>query len=76
MMMMILLSASFEILSLFDLQLSNQYEIPTSFRVERRNKELGDKLPFKSVDTPVAKSPREATASEPPRSTILAMVPP
>jgi hypothetical protein len=25
--------------------------------------------PFKSVDTPVAKSPFEATASEPPRST-------
>lgn len=31
---------------------------------------------FRSVDTPVAKRPREATASEPPRSTMLAIVPP
>lgn len=27
--------------------------------------------PFKSVETPVAKSPREATAREPPRSTEI-----
>jgi hypothetical protein len=33
-------------------------------------------VPLRSVDTPVANSPRDATASEPPRSTILAMVPP
>jgi hypothetical protein len=32
--------------------------------------------PLKSVDTPVAKSPRDATASEPPRSTMHARVPP
>lgn len=33
----------------------------------------GDKiihLPFKSVDTPVAYNPRDATAKEPPRSTL------
>jgi hypothetical protein len=33
-------------------------------------------LPFKSVETPVAKRPRDATASEPPRSTMQASVPP
>ena len=33
-------------------------------------------LPLRSVETPVAKSPLEATASEPPRSTIHASVPP
>jgi hypothetical protein len=33
-------------------------------------------VPLRSVDTPVANSPRDATASEPPKSTILAMVPP
>lgn len=33
-------------------------------------------VPFRSVDTPVAKRPDEATASEPPRSTRLASVPP
>ncbi len=32
--------------------------------------------PFRSVDTPVANSPCEATASDPPRSTMLAIVPP
>jgi hypothetical protein len=32
--------------------------------------------PLRSVETPVANNPRDATASEPPRSTILAMVPP
>jgi hypothetical protein len=32
--------------------------------------------PFKSVETPVANNPLEATAREPPKSTILAMVPP
>ena len=31
---------------------------------------------FKSVDTPVANSPREATANEPLASTMLAIVPP
>jgi hypothetical protein len=31
---------------------------------------------FRSVDTPVEKSPRDARASEPPKSTIEAMVPP
>lgn len=30
--------------------------------------------PFRSVDTPVAKSPLEATASEPPRSTAIAEI--
>lgn len=38
--------------------------------------ELGGKVPFRSVDTPVAKRPRDATAREPPRSTMLAIVPP
>lgn len=33
-------------------------------------------LPFRSVETPVAKRPRDATAREPPRSVIEAMVPP
>lgn len=33
-------------------------------------------IPLKSVETPVAKRPLEATANEPPRSTILAIVPP
>ena len=32
--------------------------------------EARNSLPFKSVDTPVAKRPLEATASEPPRSTV------
>lgn len=32
--------------------------------------------PLRSVDTPVAKRPVDATAREPPRSTRLAMVPP
>lgn len=32
--------------------------------------------PFRSVDTPVAKRPVDATASEPPKSTRLAIVPP
>jgi hypothetical protein len=32
--------------------------------------------PFKSVLTPVANNPRDATAREPPRSTMLAIVPP
>lgn len=32
--------------------------------------------PLRSVETPVAKRPMEATAREPPRSTMLAMVPP
>lgn len=31
---------------------------------------------FRSVETPVANRPREATAREPPRSTMLAIVPP
>lgn len=31
---------------------------------------------FRSVDTPVEKRPRDASASEPPKSTIEAMVPP
>lgn len=31
---------------------------------------------FMSVDTPVANRPMDATASDPPRSTMLAMVPP
>lgn len=30
------------------------------------------KIPSRSVDTPVANSPREATASDPPKSTIKA----
>lgn len=33
-------------------------------------------IPLRSVLTPVAKRPREATAREPPRSTIDAIVPP
>jgi hypothetical protein len=33
-------------------------------------------LPLKSVETPVANNPRDATASEPPRSTMHARVPP
>lgn len=33
-------------------------------------------VPFKSVDTPVANLPVEATARDPPRSTRLAIVPP
>ena len=36
----------------------------------------GVPLPFRSVDTPVANKPREATAREPPRSTMQASVPP
>ena len=39
-----------------------------------RNREVGwdtdfINLPFRSVDTPVANKPRDATANEPPRST-------
>lgn len=33
-------------------------------------------LPLRSVETPVRKRPREATAREPLRSTMLAMAPP
>jgi hypothetical protein len=33
--------------------------------------EAQNSLPFKSVDTPVANKPLEATASEPPRSTVM-----
>lgn len=38
--------------------------------------ELHGDPPLMSVDTPVLKTPCEATASDPPRSTMLAMVPP
>jgi len=37
---------------------------------------IGTSLPLKSVETPVANKPRDATASEPPRSTMHARVPP
>jgi len=33
-------------------------------------------VPARSVETPVAKSPRDATAREPPRSVMQARVPP
>ena len=33
-------------------------------------------VPLRSVETPVAKRPRDATASEPPRSVMQARVPP
>lgn len=41
-----------------------------------RRRGEGQCSPFRSVETPVAYKPMEATASEPPRSTMLAMVPP
>lgn len=41
----------------------------------RCSKQMERKIsPLRSVDTPVAKSPLEATASEPPRSTTIAEI--
>lgn len=46
---------------------------PLSRKREKRVRVL---VPLRSVETPVAKRPREATARDPPRSTIEAIVPP
>lgn len=41
-----------------------------------QNVSNGSRIPLKSVETPVANRPREATARDPPKSVMQARVPP